>query len=152
MIYHDQTARHYKWHLAQEPHESGGHVAKFGDNTVHQIVPPIWWIILYISIHIFPEQPLGVPKAKLQFCGGEIFPYGDLHAPLLSQKGICFTRLNVHHAIAVASSWPGSFIGKTTPHTLGPPAPYIMMDISWKCLALQGQSGFSNTASQESTV
>ena len=36
--------------------ESGGHESKDGDNIVHQILTPILWIILYISINIAEEK------------------------------------------------------------------------------------------------
>ena len=61
MIYHDQTASLYNQCVAQEPEESGGHVAKVRDNTVGHIAPPIRLIILYISINTLPEQQLRVP-------------------------------------------------------------------------------------------
>ena len=92
--------------------ESGGQEAKFGDNTVNQIVPPIWWIILYISINITQG-----PIDQSSKCEGEIFPHGAHRDPLISQRGCCVTRLDVCYAITIKTSWPGPFRGKATPPT-----------------------------------
>ena len=111
-IKHDQTSSLYNWCLVVEHNENGVHEAKNKDNTVGQIVPPIWWIILYISINITQG-----PIDQSSKCEGEIFPHGAHRDPLISQRGCCVTRLDVCYAITIKTSWPGPFRGKATPPT-----------------------------------
>ena len=131
---------------------SGGHEAKNGGNTVGQIVPPICWTILYISINIPLEQQLRVPIIQHLRCDGESFPHGAHHAPLLSQRFCCVTMLDGHHAIAVATGLPGPFRGKATLPSWGPPALYIMMALSPNLCDTIGSMWFCKHCIQESTV
>ena len=60
-INQDQTASLYNRCLVQLTLVSGGHGDKDGGNIFQQNILPIWWIILYISINIPPEQSSGCP-------------------------------------------------------------------------------------------
>ena len=98
-----------------------------------QMVPPIWCIILYISINITPEKTDQGAIIQHSRCVGESFWHGAHQAPL-SQAGCCVTRLDWHKSISVATSWPGPFRGKVTLPILGPSAVYIMMvPCPYKC-------------------
>ena len=67
-VYIDQTASLYNWRVAQEPDECAGHEAKVWDNSVGQIVPPMGWIIIYISVNIPAEQQLRLPIIQPSRC------------------------------------------------------------------------------------
>ena len=141
-IYHDQTLCLYYSCLYKETCESGGHEANDGDSTVGQIVPPIWWIIIYISINIPAEQQLRVPIIQPSGCDGDSFPHEAHHTPLHSQRGCCVTRFNECHAIALATRGVGPFRRKATLPTLGPPDLYIMMALSQNMSGILGSTWF----------
>ena len=115
------------------------HKAKDGDNIFHQIVPPTWLIFLFITNNIPPEKQCRVPIIQHLTCEGELFPHGAQQAPLTSQNGRWSARLHGCHDIAVGTSWPWTFRGKSTTPNLVQPVIYNM-DLS---LNICGTSGLS---------
>ena len=146
-INHNQKERLYNQSLAQKPEESGGHEAKNGENTLHQIVPPIRLIILYISINIPPEQQLRVPIIQPLMYEGERFSHATPNTPLLSQSVSWFTSLIGSHAFAMASCLPGMFKWKETPPSLGPPSLDIIMALSLNTSGSSGSTFYFKPAS-----
>ena len=98
---------------------------KDGDNTVPQLVPPIWWSILYINIH--PEHKLGCPFSNPWVVRLRASHMGSI-SPLPPQRACCVPRHSGHHAISMETNWPGPFRGKGTLLILGPSALYILQD------------------------
>lgn len=93
-------------------------------------MPTIWYIILYISINIIPEQELRFPYSNTQSTKGERFLHAAQHEPHISQNGSWAKRLDECYAISVATYWPRTFRGKSTPYNLGLPTLYIIMSLS----------------------
>ena len=71
---------------------------------------------------------------------------------LISQSGSCDTRLNGHHPIAMASSWPGTFRTKAMPHTLGPPALYRIVDVYLDMCGSSGSTFYLKPAFQSNIL
>ena len=63
--------------------DSGGHQENGGNNTIHDILPPIEWIIIYTSINIPADQEIMVPILQLLKGDGESFSQWMHHSPLL---------------------------------------------------------------------
>ena len=142
-IYHDQTTRLYNRYLALEPDVSGGHEAKDGDNTVCISIPHIWCIILCINISIPQKNISGCPLSNtwgVRMRAFHMGPITHLSSPL--------TESLFHHkawwcnATAIGTSCSGPFRWKATPSTQGPPAFYIIMDLSVNMYGTSGSTWF----------
>ena len=68
-----------------------------------------------------PGQQHRVPIIQTSRCEGEWIPPTIKHALLISHSGSWAASLHGHLPIAIAISWPGTFTGKATLPTLGPP-------------------------------
>lgn len=86
MTCHDQTASVYNQCLSWGSDVSGEPKVKDVDNTVHQVVPHMWRMILYIHINIPPEQKLRLPIVQTLGCECDSIPHEGHHNPLLSQR------------------------------------------------------------------
>ena len=116
-ISHNQLARLYNQCLSKEIYVSVGHEAKVRDNIVHEILQPRWYIILYNSINITPEQHLRMPMVKPLIWEAQNFPHATQNTrPLteyqLGQKawGMSFN--------CMATYWSGILRGKATPYAM----------------------------------
>ena len=105
-------------------------------------VKSIWWILLYLSIHIPLEQHLRVPIAQHSWCEDETFPHAVHHTPLFSQRGCFVTRLEECNIIAMETSLPGPLREKASPSILGPPALFIVMALSLNTCGTSGSTYF----------
>ena len=82
-----------------------------------------------VSTYLLKKKAQGAFHPTLQVWGWKLPIWGPTSPSPLTER-LLVTRLNGHHAIANASSWPGPFRGKATPPTLGPRVLYIMMALS----------------------
>ena len=122
---------------------------KDGDNRVHQILPHILRIILYIPIT--PEKLLSVPIVQALRCELGLSHMGPKKPLSSHRESLVSQGSRGGHTIAMARNWPWHFRGNAT-------LPLLAHLVStwwffqWTCVALQGQHGSSITASHEYTV
>ena len=124
--YHDQTSILYFRVLAEEPNESGGTGAKVGDNTVHKIVPPIWWIFFTSVSTYFQNHSSGCPSCNPQNIRVRASQV-DSNRPLFSHRvdivSQCWRLLRQYHGNQLV--WNIQTYG--IPSNLGPPALHMIM-------------------------
>ena len=73
-------------------------------------------------------QGAHIQPSRFESVSSHLLP--NSHLPLILQRYRWVEMLHGHHAIAMETCCPGSFRGKATPPTLGPPALHTMVAVA----------------------